>query len=68
MPEYLPYPYALPDGRKPAPGMRFEYRVPVAGVEIADKLKDENAVPSNGMFEFKIRELEDFPVHQPPKN
>ncbi|KAJ1704840.1 LEA domain protein [Aspergillus flavus] len=59
MPEYLPYPYALPGGQLPGPGKRFEYRVPAAGVETAMKLQDEHAVPSNGMFEFKVREVDD---------
>jgi carboxymethylenebutenolidase len=43
----------------PAKGKRFEYRVPVAGVETASKLVDESSVPSNGMFEFGIREVDD---------
>ncbi|GFF55557.1 hypothetical protein CNMCM6069_009599 [Aspergillus lentulus] len=59
MPEYLPYPYALPDGRLPGPGKRFEYRVPAAGVETAEKLEDEQKIPSNQMFEYKIREVGD---------
>jgi carboxymethylenebutenolidase len=59
LPEYLPFPYQLPDGRMPAKGKRFEYRVPVAGVETALKLVDESSVPSNGMFEFRIREVDD---------
>ncbi|CBF82011.1 uncharacterized protein ANIA_05376 [Aspergillus nidulans FGSC A4] len=59
LPEYLPFPYPLADGRTPAPGKRFEYRVPAAGVETANKLQNENAVPSNGMFEFGVREVDD---------
>ncbi|KAJ5621619.1 hypothetical protein N7528_006402 [Penicillium herquei] len=59
LPEYLPFPYALPDGTVPAPGKRFEYRVPAAGVETANKLQNEHEVASNGMFEFKIREVDD---------
>lgn len=59
MPEYLPYPYALPDGKSPGPGRRFEYRVPAAGAESAGKLENENFVPSNQMFNFKIREVAD---------
>ena len=58
LPEYLPFPYPLLDGRKPAPGKRFEYRVPAAGVEISKKLVDENSVPSNEMFGFTIREVD----------
>jgi carboxymethylenebutenolidase len=59
MPEYLPFPYALPDGKLPAPGKRFEYRVPAAGVESAQKLENEHEVPSNEMFTYKIREVTD---------
>lgn len=58
LPEYLPFPYVLPDGRKPEPGKRFEYRVPVAGTETAEKMRDRNAVRSNQMFGFEIREVE----------
>lgn len=58
MPEYLPFPYPV-DGKKPAAGKRFEYRVPAAGIETAKKLSDERAVESNKMFEFKVREVED---------
>lgn len=57
MPEYLPFPHPLPDGRKPAPGNYFEYRVPVAGLDTADKMRDRNLVQSNQMFDFKIREV-----------
>lgn len=58
MPEYLPYPHALPDGKKPAPGKKLEYRVPAAGIEISQKMVDKSSVPSNGMFEYKIREVD----------
>ncbi|CAG7928448.1 unnamed protein product [Penicillium olsonii] len=58
LPEYLPFPYALPDGSVPGPGNRFEYRVPAAGVECASKLQDEHAVPSNLMFDYRIREVD----------
>jgi carboxymethylenebutenolidase len=57
MPEYLPFPYPLADGTTPAPGKKFEYQVPGAGVETAQKLLDENAVESNGMFKFAVREV-----------
>ncbi|KAF3001235.1 hypothetical protein E8E13_002641 [Curvularia kusanoi] len=57
LPEYLPFPHALPDGRKPAPGKSFEYKVPVAGTDTADKMRDRNLVQSNQMFDFKIREV-----------
>ncbi|KAJ5623610.1 hypothetical protein N7490_012215 [Penicillium lividum] len=59
LPEYLPFPYALPDGSVPAPGKRFEYRVPAAGVETANKLQNEHDVVSNEMIDYKIREVED---------
>lgn len=57
MPEFLPFPYALPEGRKPAEGRKIEFRVPVAGVVTADKMRDKNSVPSNEMFEYGIREV-----------
>lgn len=57
MPEYLPFPYALPDGRGPAAGKRFEYKVPVLGVETANKMRDKNSVESNGLFGGKVREV-----------
>jgi carboxymethylenebutenolidase len=58
MPEYLPYPYPLPDGRVPAKGKRFEYRVPTAGAETASKMVDENSVESNQLLGFQIREVD----------
>ncbi|KAH7392531.1 hypothetical protein BKA66DRAFT_439256 [Pyrenochaeta sp. MPI-SDFR-AT-0127] len=57
LPEYLPYPYPLQSGKVPAPGKRFEYRVPVAGIDTANKMRDRNSVQSNTMFDFKIREV-----------
>lgn len=58
IPEYLPYPYTLPDGRQAGPGKRFEYRVPAGGAETAQKLKDEHSVPSNQMLEYAVREVD----------
>ncbi|KAK3937015.1 hypothetical protein QBC46DRAFT_393808 [Diplogelasinospora grovesii] len=58
LPEYLPFPYPLPGGRVPGDGKQFEYRVPVAGVETAHKLVDENAVLSNEMLKFATREVD----------
>ena len=59
MPEYLPFPYALPDGRVPGAGKKFEYRVPAAGAETARKLQDEDSVESNLMLLFGVREVEE---------
>ncbi|RSL59945.1 hypothetical protein CEP54_007036 [Fusarium duplospermum] len=56
LPEYLPFPYVLPDGRSASEGSCFEYRVPVGGSETADKMRDRNGVSSNEMFKFEIRE------------
>ena len=53
---YLPYPYPLPDGRTPSPGKTFEYRVPIGGTEVAEKMRDRNSVASNQMFDFQVRE------------
>jgi carboxymethylenebutenolidase len=55
MPEYLPIPYSLPNGPTPQYGGTLECRVPGAGKETADKMLDENSVPSNEMFEFTVR-------------
>ncbi|KAF0322995.1 lea domain protein [Colletotrichum asianum] len=48
LPEYLPF-----------PGGELEYRVPVAGLETAMKLRSRHSVQSNEMFNFKTRSLED---------
>jgi carboxymethylenebutenolidase len=58
LPEYLPFPYPLPDGRVPGKGKRFEYRVPAAGGETARKMVDEASVASNEMLGFEIREVD----------
>lgn len=57
LPEYLPFPYPLPGGKTAGPGKTWEYRVPVAGVETAQKMRDRNSVPSNQMFQFEVREV-----------
>ncbi|KLU81656.1 hypothetical protein MAPG_00741 [Magnaporthiopsis poae ATCC 64411] len=57
LPEYLPFPYQI-DGKDPAPGKKFEYRVPVGGVETVRKLADENSVESNEMFSYTFREVD----------
>lgn len=57
MPEWLPFPYPLPDGKTASENKRLEYRVPVAGLETARKMRDRNSEPSNGMFEFETREV-----------
>lgn len=63
LPEYLPFPYPIPDGnggeRRPAKGKRFEYRVPAAGGETATKMVDEASVVSNEMLGFEVREVDD---------
>ncbi|CAF3489930.1 unnamed protein product [Fusarium graminearum] len=57
LPEYLPFPSALPDGRTSEAG--FEYRLPVAGKETAIKMKDRHGVVSNQMFSYEVREKKD---------
>jgi carboxymethylenebutenolidase len=49
MPEYLPF------SQPGANGEKIEYRVPVAGVEIAEKMRVKDSVESNGMFDFRTR-------------
>ncbi|KAL1872315.1 hypothetical protein VTK73DRAFT_1546 [Phialemonium thermophilum] len=63
LPEYLPFPYPIPGNgvdEKTEPG-KYEYRLPVAGIETARKLRERNAVPSNQMFDFRIRERKPTP-------
>lgn len=58
MPEYLPYHYPLPNATKEEPTKHpLEYRVPVAGLETAAKMRDKDAVESNQMILFKVREV-----------
>ncbi|KAI4745079.1 hypothetical protein E4T50_04565 [Aureobasidium sp. EXF-12298] len=57
LPEYLPFAYPI-EGKTAAPGKHFEYRVPAAGVETAEKLVNESAVESNQMLKFAIREAD----------
>ncbi|KAK4225277.1 hypothetical protein QBC38DRAFT_483483 [Podospora fimiseda] len=45
LPEWLPFPYQ--EG--------CEYRVPVAGIETAKKMVDENSVASNEMLGYQVR-------------
>ncbi|KAI4724460.1 hypothetical protein E4T49_07822 [Aureobasidium sp. EXF-10728] len=58
LPEYLPFFYPI-EGKTAALGKHFEYRVPAAGVETAQKLVDESSVESNQMLKFAIRETDD---------
>ncbi|PWY88285.1 hypothetical protein BO70DRAFT_331598 [Aspergillus heteromorphus CBS 117.55] len=64
LPQWLPFPYALPGEKLPARGKRFEYRVPAAGAETADKLRDGGAVESNKMLALgeggAVREVDDI--------
>ncbi|KAF2219536.1 hypothetical protein BDZ85DRAFT_285377 [Elsinoe ampelina] len=59
LPEFLPFPYPLADGSKPTPGGRFQYQLPVAGVEGARKMRDKNGTGSNAMFGYGVREVRD---------
>lgn len=52
LPDYLPFPYPLPNGEG---GKNVEYRLPVAGNEVTAKMRDRNSVPSNEMFGYKVR-------------
>ncbi|RMD41169.1 hypothetical protein DV735_g3956, partial [Chaetothyriales sp. CBS 134920] len=61
MPEYLPYPYPLPQpatekaGHTNAAGV-VEFRVPTLGLEVSHKMRDRNSVKSNEMFAFTVRQ------------
>jgi carboxymethylenebutenolidase len=57
LPEYLPYPHPLPDGKLVAPGKRLEFKVPATGVDTALKMLNKNAVESNAMFTYGLREV-----------
>ncbi|KAL1852097.1 hypothetical protein Daus18300_012309 [Diaporthe australafricana] len=58
LPEYLPFPYPVPEElATAAAGKSFEYRLPVAGIETAYKMRDRNKGPSNEMFKFQVREI-----------
>ncbi|KAJ4395877.1 hypothetical protein N0V93_000091 [Gnomoniopsis smithogilvyi] len=57
LPEWLPFPYPLPNGKTASEGKSLEYRVPVAGIETAHKMRDRNSGPSNAMFDFDTREV-----------
>ncbi|OAX82049.1 hypothetical protein ACJ72_03606 [Emergomyces africanus] len=55
LPEYLPFPYPYPSAEGGAAsgqgqGKKLEYKLPVAGVESAEKLRDEGSLESNGMI------------------
>ncbi|KAL1897022.1 hypothetical protein Sste5346_004226 [Sporothrix stenoceras] len=56
LPQYLPFPY--PVEGTPA-GQKLEYRLPVAGIETANKLREKNAEPSNQMFNYAVREAKE---------
>ncbi|KAK7408354.1 hypothetical protein QQX98_009450 [Neonectria punicea] len=58
LPEFLPFPYPLADGRVPAAGKEFKYQVPVAGVETANKMREKNSTESNVMFGFSVQETD----------
>ncbi|KAF5714330.1 carboxymethylenebutenolidase [Fusarium mundagurra] len=54
MPSYLPYPHPVPNAQGQD---KLEYRVPIAGVETANKMRDKEAVESNEMFAFGLRKV-----------
>lgn len=46
LPEYLSFPHAVPGME----GKTLQYKLPVAGVETAEKLEDQRKVDSNTLF------------------
>ncbi|KAI1411334.1 hypothetical protein F5Y13DRAFT_165473 [Hypoxylon sp. FL1857] len=56
LPDYLPFPYPVTGEESAATGSSFEYRLPVAGVESADKLANQSSVESNAMLQYEYRE------------
>ena len=57
LPDYLPYPYPVENKDGSDSGKRYQFRVPTAGVETANKMRDRSAVDSNHMFNFQLREV-----------
>ncbi|KAI1392634.1 uncharacterized protein F4822DRAFT_136043 [Hypoxylon trugodes] len=55
LPDYLPFPYPVAGEESAAPDTRFEYRLPVAGVESAQKLDNQSSVGSNAMLQYGYR-------------
>lgn len=55
LPEYLPFPYLVPGHASSNEGKSIEYKVPVGGSEVARKMRDRDSVPSNEMFECRVR-------------
>lgn len=58
LPVQLPYELPLLDGRAPAKGKRFELRLPMAGIECVEKMREKESVPSNAMLEYGLREVD----------
>jgi carboxymethylenebutenolidase len=54
LPQYLPYPYPVTDKYSSGDG-KYEYKGPVLGKEVSEKLRDKNAVTSNEVFEFRLK-------------
>lgn len=54
IPQYLPFPYPVAGQKE---GAKYEYRVPVTGLDTAAKMRDRNSVASNEMFSYKVREV-----------
>lgn len=55
LPDHLPIPYTLPDGRGGADQEKLEYRLPITGLDTARKLRNKDAVTSNVMLGFQVR-------------
>ena len=58
MPEYLPYPSQFLKDSESTSNKRYEFKVPVGGIEVAAKMRDRNSVSSNEMFKFKVKEVD----------
>ncbi|KAF5853669.1 hypothetical protein GGP41_006456 [Bipolaris sorokiniana] len=55
LPEYLPIPYPLPGGQNQN-GKKLEYKLPITGIQTSQKLRNKDAVTSNTMLGFQVRE------------
>lgn len=52
LPEFLPFPYQVPGV---ASGTKIEYKLPIAGLDTARKIRDRNSVLSNQLMDYKVR-------------
>ena len=63
MPEYLPWTKSMPDksyfekDSKKSDKGAMEFRLPVAGIDTARKMREKSSVQSNAMFDYRMRHV-----------